>query len=463
MTKKNILYFNEILKLPCCNKTISIRYVYIRMNRLSHQETTMTSRAVKFSLAFLYVILLCACNGAGGAIQNNGKVAGGLSRGNLVSSNLIKSMSSNEIQTKINTTQDLNITAVYDVSVYKLVYETVDWDGNAVNASGIVAMPQKNNLPSPLLSYQHGTIFLNCDAPSVLCRNDQYNERYFAIYYASQGYIVVAADYLGYGNTNNTIHPYHHAETLASATIDLLFAAKKYLLNNHIAFNNQLFLAGYSEGGYATLATQRTLEERYQGEFPITASAPGAGAYDMLGTAKALLDTNIHSPLKYPAYVAFVLKAYDTIYNWSAVSNIFRSSYENIVNTVFDGTNNGDAINRQLTTDIKQLFTAAFLADFNNSPVVPGTAAFLAEKALQENTIYNWIPRATTYLYHGVDDKTVPYTNALTVLDFMVRQNGANNVTLTNCNALPANHENCISPYFYWTMNTVFAPLAQDL
>lgn len=80
-------------------------------------------------------------------------------------------------------------------------------------------------------------------------------------------------------------------------------------------FNNQLFLAGYSEGGYATLATQKTIEENYQNELTVTASAFGAGAYDMLGTAKELLDSNNPAALTYPAYVAFVLKAYDTIYS----------------------------------------------------------------------------------------------------------------------------------------------------
>ena len=323
----------------------------------------MNTQTMKYFLAVLIVIVLCSCNGGDGTTNNNGGVAGGLGRGGLVSSTFMESMNSNEIQIEIDAIQDFNVTTVYDVKVYKLVYETVDIDGNAVNASGVVAVPQKNNLPSPLLSYQHGTIFLDCDAPSVLCQDKQYNERYFAIYYASQGYIVVAGDYLGYGDTNNTNHPYHHSDTLASATIDLLAAAKKYLLKNIIAFNNQLFLAGYSEGGYATLETQRTLEESYQSEFSVTASAPGAGAYDILGTAKDLLGTNSPTPLTNPAYVAFVLKAYDTIYNWNAVSSIFQPQYNNIVNTVFDGTNNGDAINLQLTADINQLFTAAFLAD----------------------------------------------------------------------------------------------------
>jgi len=418
---------------------------------------------MKYFLAFLLIIELCACNGGEDTSLANGGESVGTGRGSLISSILIESMSCNEIQIEIDAIQGFNVTSIYDVHVYKIVYATVDVDGKAVHASGVVAVPQKNNLPSPLLSYQHGTIFLDCDAPSVLCQNNQYNERYFAIYYASQGYIVAAADYLGYGNTNNTIHPYHHADTLASAAVDLLAATKKYLSNSNVVFNNQLFLAGYSEGGYATLATQRTIEENYQSEFTVTASAPGAGAFDIFGTAEELLDTNSPAPLTYPAYVAFVLKAYDTIYNWNSVSNIFQPPYDNTVNSVFNGAKNGDAINLQLTADINQLFTAAFLADFNSRPIPPGTDATQVEAALHVNNISNWVPQALTYLYHGVDDKTVPYSNAQTAYDFMVVQNGANNVTLTNCNTSPANHENCITPYFDWTLNTVFAPLAQDL
>ena len=88
----------------------------------------------------------------------------------------------------------------YAVTSYRLDYLTTDADGREVRASGMVSVPQKPaGAKSPLLSYQHGTIFRDAEAPS---NNAVASE--VAVVLASLGYIVLAPDYVGFGSSKGT-------------------------------------------------------------------------------------------------------------------------------------------------------------------------------------------------------------------------------------------------------------------
>ena len=55
----------------------------------------------------------------------------------------------------------------YAVTSYRLEYTTIGADGQLVRASGLVSVPVKTaGATSPVLSYQHGTIFRDAEAPS---------------------------------------------------------------------------------------------------------------------------------------------------------------------------------------------------------------------------------------------------------------------------------------------------------
>jgi hypothetical protein len=100
-----------------------------------------------------------------------------------------------------------------------------------------------------VLSYQHGTIFQDSDAPSSFLTSA---EGLAGAVFAAIGFIAVLPDYIGYGDSTALLHPYVHAATLASATVDMNRAARVFFKEPGInaVTNGQLFLAGYSEGGY---------------------------------------------------------------------------------------------------------------------------------------------------------------------------------------------------------------------
>ena len=63
---------------------------------------------------------------------------------------------------------------------------------------------------------------------------------------ASLGYVVLAPDYVGFGVSRGTSHPYLLATPTAAAVNDFLTAATYWRAASGVQDNGQLFLAGYS-------------------------------------------------------------------------------------------------------------------------------------------------------------------------------------------------------------------------
>ena len=391
---------------------------------------------MKFSFWFHRILLLIlsvtllSCGGGSSTPQNPGQ--GGTLKSVTSQTTYDQTGLSNLANAQIIfPTNQVNIT--YGVNTYKIEYETFDSAGNSVIASGLLAVPQKmGGSTTALLSYQHGTITHNSEAPS---NNAFYNE--LAALLASMDYIVVMPDYIGYGTSVAELHTYMHAESLATATIDLLRAARVWLANNNIGINNQLFLAGYSEGGYATIATHKILQKQLASEFTVTASAPGSGAYDISETANTFLNA---ASLPYAPHVAFVFKAYDEIYGFNRINEIFQATYVDPVNNYFYGNNTTAEVSAAFTNITADLFTATFLNNFR------GTGGTEIKNRLIENNVYDWAPQAAVRLFHGQDDTLVPYANSTTAQSTM-NNNGASDVLVIDCSEVPANHATCYYPY----------------
>lgn len=332
------------------------------------------------------------------------------------------------------------LTATSGAACYKLTYETPDAAGSLIHASGLVCLPTTRSTNRPVISYQHGTIFLESDAPSHLLTSP---EGLIGAALAGMGFISVLPDYLGFGDSTGMLHPYLHAETLASATVNMNRAARAFFTVINASSNGQLFLAGYSEGGYATLATQRLMEQSLSSEFPVTASEPGDGPYDLTGTAAYVV--GLLNQVE-PAFTAFFLKAYDSLYNNpSQIAYYFSSAYVTVVNTYFNGTHSRSQISNALggpgvatTTLLDSVFVTSYL----------GLGEGSLKSHIAENDIYNWAPAVTTRLFHGTGDDIVPYANATTTKTAMTN-NGSTTVTIVNCDAgtLPTTHDNCALPY----------------
>ena len=231
-----------------------------------------------------------------------------VNRGALIGASLIRSMSILQVQ-DVFVSNGVPILASNGVDLWLLEYETPDAKGKPVTASGLLALPQGAEGASPLLSYQHGTLHRWDEAPSM----EEALDYTATLAMASTGYIAQAPDLLGFGSSRG-LHPYVHAATEASAVVDMLRATRTYLEQESIAWNGQLFLVGYSQGGHATMAAHRELETHLSEEFTVTASAPMAGPYDLSGTMlNKLLSTE---PYDSPNYLPYLIFGYDLVYDW---------------------------------------------------------------------------------------------------------------------------------------------------
>lgn len=298
---------------------------------------------------------------------------------------------------------------LFDVKVYKIIYTTLNYDGRLIKASGALFVPDKiNNLP--LLCIQHGT---QTKRTNVSSQNPFYAlEGYIG---ALLGYYTLVPDYIGLGESNE-IHPYHHASSSANSVIDFIRATRRAANFLNINLNGQVFLIGYSEGGYVTLAAQREIEKNYYNEISITASAPMAGAYDLYLTSQLILRNRFYEQ---PSFLAYLIYAYNKIYGWNKINEIFNSPYAEKIPSLFDGTKTTGEINLELTRDLTKLFKADFLIKFQN-----GTERDFTN-ALIENSLINFIPVTPTKLFHGDADEYVPYENSIKARDYF-NSRGAN-------------------------------------
>ncbi len=315
----------------------------------------------------------------------------------------------------------------YAVDAYRIEYTTTDGSGREVVASGLVAVPIKAaGLPSPVVSYQHATIFENAAAPSQALGAGEPT-----LLLASLGYLVVAPDYVGYGSTRGTPHPYLLAAPSAAAVLDLLRAARTWRRTQGITDNGQLFLVGYSEGGYVTLAAQRALQALH-GPGAVTLSVPGAGPYDVGLTLALLLNrVRAESPLLASLIGTGSLQALST-----TVRNELRRLLLRLLVPA-----DSDVMFQGMVLDL-------FLSDDTTGIVT-------------SSNVDDWRPDAPVHLFHGRDDTTVPYAVSVRTEQLM-QERGATNVTLTDCAAVPASHIGCVPDYVNFMLSQL-GLLARDL
>ncbi len=320
-------------------------------------------------------------------------------RGNVVSCELLETLSQSEAQIEIDDDlSDLSITADYNISLYKIIYETLDGYGDSTTASGIIAFPENTNEAYPLISWQHGTQVRRNSVPSINGFD------LLSIVLSSNGYIFIAPDYLGLGYSEN-LHPYMIKSSSASCVIDMIRAARNFCSSiDIIQNNNQLMLVGYSEGGYTTLAAQQMIEENFSDEFEITVSFPMAGPYHLSGT---MVDVMLSSQ-EYgaPHYLPYVLLSYIEYYNLGSLDDFFLPKYAELLPELFNGEHSSGNIDAQLPNPPIDMMLISMVDDFTNNP-----NHFLRD-LLIENDLSDWAPYSLTYLFHGEADELVPYENS---------------------------------------------------
>jgi pimeloyl-ACP methyl ester carboxylesterase len=336
---------------------------------------------------------------------------------NLISATKNSEISYQTLSSFVNSAGQKNISKLlkYGVKSYTVYYAT-KWKGKTVKASGLLLTPLGTNEPAPLISVQHGTSFSKDEAPTA----SPYTGMEL---FASAGYVVLMPDYLGYGSSSEIFHPYYDKAYSALAVIDMIRASKEFLLKEKIGFNDKLFLAGYSEGGYVTLAAAAEIENNMSHNLKVSAVAAGAGGYDLTHMLKGITTNSFYS---YPAYLAFVLMSYNNTYDWdNPLTYYFRKIYSDALTKYMGGGYRGWTINSHLTTDLPTLFEPNFYASLKNAD-----GQLILKSALKNNTVSGWKTKTPIRLYHGTKDEIIPFKNSEVTLKSF-HDAGSSRVTLT--------------------------------
>lgn len=326
---------------------------------------------------------------------------------------------------------DVDFEPQLGVEIHRLTYETTDPFGNRTVASGALVLPQGVPQAIPLVSYQHGTLAARAEAPSQAGGL----ELMIGVAFASVGYAASLPDYLGLG-VSTIRHPYHHAKSEATAAVDMLRAARYFCAANSRPLNDQLFLFGYSQGGHATLALLRELETFLPVEFPVTAAAPMAGAYDLAGATVEDILSGRRVPNPY--YFALLLAAYQDIYRFAdSLEDLLVEPWRTTVPPLLDGEHSGGEINAAMPKEVLDALRPEIVAALQTNPDHP------FRQALAANSLLSWTPVSPLRLYHCSGDQDVVFANAVAARDAFLSRGAS--VELVEP-APGADHGGCVMP-----------------
>jgi pimeloyl-ACP methyl ester carboxylesterase len=319
------------------------------------------------------------------------------------------------------------------IRYFSLVYETTDIKGRPIRASGALLIPGNGQANYSVVSYQHGTLFDRAGAPSLagLWREG----RVIGGCYASQGYAVVEADYIGYG-VSKDFHPYYYTPVEGPVAADALLASKEATRKLGLHLDGKLFLSGYSQGAHVTLALQKYLEENPSTGLRVTASAAMAGAYQISETVRAVLK-NPDFPSAVEA--AFLLLSYFKVYSlYPSLNDMILPKYASNLESLLPGEYSLGKLLQLLPGKPEDLLQPAFLKDLLSNSENP------FYKALQKNDIYNWKPNTPVMFIHGDKDIQVPTFNSILANETMQKLGAKTQLVLLQ----GKDHETAVTPAF---------------
>ena len=396
--------------------------------------------------------------------------------------------------TQVNTQFGLNTTATptakCDIKIEKVSYRTVGAAGERTNATAALMLPSGDSADCqgdrPVLLYAHGTTTdKGYDFAQVgNIKNPAVGEaNLIAANFAAQGYIVVAPNYAGYDTSKLDYHPYLVAQQQSTDMVDALDSARSIIERkkrandanySKIDDSGKLFIAGYSQGGYVTMATARLLESQKK---PVTAIAPSSGPYALAAFGDEIFMGNVNiGASRFAPLLGIGLQAkYGNIYNKK--SDIFLDKYADaqlpsdvafgelvkagkLPNNALFQKNSSDPRLAGLSpgklfsilggydeTDylIKTDFRAAYVADAQKNPdgltLANGNNLPAANpqnnlrKALKDNDLRGYVPTMPTFICGGNQDPTVYFdTNTGAVVKLLqaeVAKNPAKKINIT--------------------------------
>ncbi|ADZ72580.1 alpha/beta hydrolase family protein [Polymorphum gilvum] len=304
----------------------------------------------------------------------------------------------NQILT-VDTPKFAGITETYTpaanaVRLYRITYSsTIPERGNKPTvATGLLAVPDTDATRFPLISYQHGTVYGKEEVPSFA---DQSPETQLMLaQFAGQGYLLIGADYFGLGQSAEP-EGYMVKASHQQATYDMLTASRAVLAHMNLE-DTGLHLAGWSQGGFVTMAMLEKLE---QAGVAVKGAATASAPLDVF----AALNGFLNFPRKIDAdwvNSLFILSSF-SFENYYGIPGLARSLIADAYYEVSRKAYAREPLNpADVPTDLKTLLKPEYF-----------DARFFAASAygrlIAETQAYRWVIRTPVRNYYGETDEAI--------------------------------------------------------
>jgi pimeloyl-ACP methyl ester carboxylesterase len=290
----------------------------------------------------------------------------------------------------------------YGVRSYRLTYRTVDPDGKATIATGLLSLPAGGKHRLDLVSDTHGTMVNRDYAPSV---GEDFG-RIPSYLNASAGRAVAAPDYLGLGKGPGS-HPYMDTGSSVTASVDMLRAARTAAGRLGRPLTGEVYATGFSQGGQVAMALGRALEGGADRHFRLKALAPVSGPYDLEGQEMPALYDGRVNDVSGVFYISYWLVAQSRLHPiYKDPAEAFRAPYASRVEGLYDGAHTEEDILAALAPSLKEMLTPSFYEKLRHP------AGGLLEAMRDADHTCDWKPDAPVRLYAGAADTDAPIGNA---------------------------------------------------
>lgn len=284
--------------------------------------------------------------------------------------------------------------AQHAVNLYRVTYPSVipEMGSKPTVASGLVAIPDTDGTSFPMVSYQHGTVYEKTQVPSF---PDQSPETQLMIaQFAGQGYVVIGADYFGMGVSQEP-EGYMVKGSHQQATLDMILAARSVLAEKKIE-TPDLFIAGWSQGGFVTMALLEKLEKS---GIAVNAAATASAPMDAFVAFNGFL--NFPRPIDADWITTIFILATFSFENYYGVPGLARSVIRPEVYDIAHKAYMKEPVNiADIPTDLRKLVSDDY-RDLN----------FYASSAFgrmsQDAQVYRWVVQTPTRNYYGETDEAI--------------------------------------------------------
>lgn len=280
------------------------------------------------------------------------------------------------------------------VRLYRVTYPSVvpERGNEPIVATGLIAIPDVPGASFPMVSYQHGTVYERQQVPSF---PDQSPETQLMIaQFAGQGYLLVGADYFGMGVSQEP-EGYMVKGSHQQATHDMIVASRAVLDHMKLA-STDLFLAGWSQGGFVTMALLEKLESV---GIPVKAAATASAPVDVF----VALNGFLNFPRKIDApwvNTLFILSSF-AFENYYGVPGLARSVLNDDVYELARKAYEKQPVDPStIPTDLHKLIRAEYF-----DPQFFAQSAY--GKLVAQTQSYRWVVKTPVRNYYGETDEVI--------------------------------------------------------